>query len=298
VFPVRRFSSVAAIVIAALAVTVPVAAQGKSSSAPGKLKKGTPPSSTPLPGPTTTSAGSSPISTVTGASPLSWVDDASLLEPGSVLLTVSVMRWSGSGVSEVDFPIVDAAFGLTKRFQLSATIPRVVGGPDESGAVGGLGTSYFSGKIALVANPDFKVAVSPLLEVLGTGAVQALPEGESRYQIGVPVSLEVARGPVRMFAATGFFTRGAWFAGGGAGFQLTPEMGASMSFTRSWATTELEGLRRSRSELSGGVSYFVASQVAVYGSLGHTIGTTDENGAGLSIGGGVSFFFVPGGISK
>jgi hypothetical protein len=294
---IRRLSLVTAGVIAALAVAVSAAAQGKSGSAPGQNKKGTPPSSTSLPSPTTTVTGSSPLSTATGASPLSWVDDASLLDPGSVMLTVSALRWAGTGVSEVDFPIVDATFGLTKRVQFSATVPRVVGGAEGTGVVGGLGTSYFSTKIALLTDSNVKLAVSPLLEILGTGAVQSLPADEGRYQVGVPVSLEVGGGAIRMFAATGFFTRGAWFAGGGTGFQLTPDMGASISFTRSWARTDVDDLRRDRSELSGGVSYFLSSQVAVYGSLGHTIATSDENGAGMSVGGGVTFLLFPG-VSK
>ena len=96
-----------------------------------------------------------------------------------------------------------------------------------------------------------------------------------------------------MFAATGFFTRGAWFGGGGAGFQLTPRMGASMSLSRSWAKTDVEGVHRDRSEISGGVFYFVKPQIAVYGSLGHTIATTDENGAGMSVGTGVTFLLAP-----
>jgi hypothetical protein len=135
--------------------------------------------------------------------------------------------------------------------------------------------------------------VSPLLEILGTGAVQSLPEGDSRYQIGVPISLEVTAGRARLFGVTGFFSRGAWFAGAGSGFELTPKMGASVSFTRSWSTTDLAGIQRNRSEVSGGVSYFVRPQIAVYGSLGRTLATSAENGAGTSIGGGVTFLFLP-----
>ena len=286
---IRRLRLVAASVIAALAVALPAAAQGKSGSAPGKNKdrKSTPPSSSSLPALATGAS---------SASPLSWIDDASLLAPGSAALTISMARWSGADLSEVDAPIVDAAFGVTKRFQLSATIPRVVGSADGTGPVGGWGTSYFSGKIALLDDSDdsgFKLAVSPLLEVLSEGAVQSLAAGESRYQVGLPVSVEAARGSVRMFGAAGLFSRGAWFAGGGAGFQLTPRMGASMSVTRSWAKTDVEGVHRDRSEISGGVFYFVKPHIAVYGSVGHTIATTDENGAGLSVGTGVTFLLVP-----
>ena len=296
---VRRLSWVTAIAIAALAVAVPAAAQGKSNSAPGKNKKGTPPSSTSaLPAPTTVTSSASPLAIATAASPLSWLDDASLLEPGSAMLSVSAVRWSGSGLSEVNFPIVDAAFGLTRRVQFNAAVPYVVPGAAESGVVGGLGTSYFSTKIALIADSDINLAVSPLVEVLGSGAAQSLPEGESRYQLGVPVSVDVSAGTARLFAAAGFFTRGAWFAGSGVAFPLNEKMGGSVSVTRSWAKTDIEGLRRSRSEVSGGVSYFVTQQIAVYGSLGHTIFTAAENGAGMSVGGGVTFFVVPGGISK
>ncbi len=227
------------------------------------------------------------------ASPLSWIDDGTLLAPGTGALTFSVSRWSGADLSEVNAPIVDAAFGVTKRFQLSATIPHVVGGAAETGPVGGWGTSYFSAKLAVLDESNVKVALSPVFEILGAGAAQFLADGESRYQVGLPLSVDVTRGSLRMFASTGFFTRGAWFAGGGAGFPLTPRTGASVSFNRSWAKTDIEGVRRSRSEISGGVYYFVKSQIAIYGSMGHTVATSDENGAGLSLGTGVTLFLVP-----
>jgi hypothetical protein len=289
----RRLSLVTASVIAALAVAVSAAAQGKSASAPGKTKKSTPPSSSSLPG-TTAAVGASPLSTATGASPLSWVDDATLLDPGSALLTFSVMRWSGAGASEVDAPIFDAAFGLTPRLQFSASIPHVVGSADEAGAIGGLGTSYFSAKIALLNDSKVKVAVSPLVEILGTGAARSLPEEESRYQVGVPITVEVGQGAARVFGVTGFFSRGAWFAGGGTAIQLAPRVGASVSLTRSWATMDVDGVQRNRSELSGGVSYFLKPQIAVYGSLAHTIATAEENGAGLSMATGVTFVLASG----
>jgi len=36
----------------------------------------------------------------------------------------------------------------------------------------------------------------------------------------------------------------------------------------------------------------VSSQTAVYGALGRTIATTDDNGAGATISGGVTFLFT------
>jgi len=273
----RRWPFMVAGAVVALATVTPLHAQGLAHNAKGgNGHKSKPPSSSPLPGPTN------------GASPLSWVDDASLLPPGMMSLTISAMRWSGTDLSEVDFPIVEASYGVTRRVQIGASVPRIVGSVD--GPVGGIGTSYISGKVSIFDDTDVKVAVSPIVEILGAGAVEALPPGESRYQVGLPVSLEVSQGPARMFAATGIFSRGAWFAGGGAGFQASPRVGVSLSFTRSWAPTDLAGVNRDRRELSGGVSYFVKPQIGIYGSVGHTIATTDENGAGMSISGGVSFY--------
>src|SRR3989442_320262 len=132
-----------------LAVAVPVHAQGKSAgkgtgnNASGH--KSTPPSSSPLP-----SAIAGPAAGAAGVPPLAWLDDASLLEPGSVSTTISAVRWSGTDLSEVNFPIVQAAIGVTQRFQIGASVPHVVGSADGTGPVGGVGTSYISTKIALL----------------------------------------------------------------------------------------------------------------------------------------------------
>jgi hypothetical protein len=210
-------------------------------------------------------------------------------------LTVSAVRWSGTDLAETDFPIVNAAVGLAPRFQISASVPRVIGSVDGTGPVGGMGTSYFSGKIALLtgASGGVKVAVSPMIEILGEGAVQALSAGESRTQFGLPISLEVSQGSARVFASTGFFSRGSWFAGGGVGVQATSRVGVSTSFTRSWGGPDASGVARDRRELSGGVAYFVTPHVGVYGSMGRTIATTDDNGAGTTVGAGVTFLLAP-----
>src|SRR4029077_9673450 len=148
-----------------------------------------------------------------------------------------------------------------------------------TGPVGGMGTSYFSSKIALLtgAAGGVKVAVSPMIEVLGEGAVQALPAGESRTQFGLPISLEVSQGSARVFASTGFFSRGSWFAGAGVGLQATPRVGVSTSFTRSWGGPDASGAARDRRDLSGSVSFLVTPRLGVYGSIGHSIATTDDN---------------------
>src|SRR5438132_14376131 len=96
-------------------------------------------------------------------------------------LTVSAMLWSGADLSEVDFPIVEAAVGLARRVQIGATVPRVVGSSDGSGPAGRMGTSYISAKIALLTGGSgIKLTVSPMVRILGDGAVEAVPADQSR----------------------------------------------------------------------------------------------------------------------
>jgi hypothetical protein len=284
---IRRI--LAATAIAAVAGSTPVLAQGNSQK--HKKSAPAPPSRNDLAAPSTTSVGSG------GASPIAWVDDATVLDSGGVAIAVSMLRWSGGGLSEVNVPVVDVALGLTKRVQLSASVPRVVGSTDPNGAVGGLGTSYFSAKIGVADNQrhGVKVAVSPTLEVLSPGVIDALAPGEHRVQMGFPVSAEVDRGPVRVYGATGYFTRGAWFTGAGMSLVVGEKTAVSAGFSRSWrraVTPDVPLGDRDRNELSGSLSYAVAPSVRVFGSLGRTIATLDENGAGTVIGGGVSIFFT------
>jgi hypothetical protein len=282
----RTWIIAAGVAVTLAAIASPALAQGKSQ---GKSHKGRPPSSSPLPAP---SVGGAAV--VSAASPLAWLDDASVLTPGAVSVGISAARWSGAGASEVDVPIVDAGLGIAPRVQIGASLPRIAPGPNGSEPLGGLGTSYFSGKVALLTGSALKLALSPLVEVLGTSAAQTLPAGSSRLQFGLPISVELEQGSARVFASTGFFSRGALFAGGGAGFQATPTVGVSIAFTRSWVNDEAAAITRDRRELSGGMSWFVRPPIALYGSVGRTIATSDEDGAGRTVSGGITFLLTPG----
>ena len=136
-----RFGAATASIAVMLAVAAPLHAQGKSS---GKGKgKGGPPSSSVLPSP----AAVSPA--IVGTVPFAWIDDASMLPPGDAALSISMLRWQGSSVSEIQVPIVGASMGLTDRFQLGASVPRVAGN-DLAGTTGGLGTTYISAKVGVL----------------------------------------------------------------------------------------------------------------------------------------------------
>jgi hypothetical protein len=127
----------------------------------------------------------------------------------------------------------------------------------------------------------------------------SLNEGERRTQVGLPVSAELDRGPLRMYSAGGFFSSGVRFAGAGAAVQASPRAIVSLGFSHSWRPADVSDAdgtvlttASDRTEISGGLAYIVTPRVAVFASIGRTIATLDENGAGTTVSGGVSFSFV------
>jgi hypothetical protein len=286
---IRHALTVSAIL--ALTVSTSALAQGKSQSHKKNGPAATPPSRNDLAAPSAAAVSSG------GATPLAWLDDASVLVPGGLSFAVSALQWRGSGISEVNFPVVDLAVGLTRRVQVSASVPHVVGSADPYGAAGGLGTLYFSSKIGVLDRraSTVKVAVSPTLEVLSPAVVDSLAADEHRVQLGVPVSAEIDRGPVRVYGGMGYFTRGAWFTGAGGSYAVNEKVSTFGSFSRAWRRSDVPGVPigdRDRKEISGGASYALTPAVHVFGSTGRTIATLEENGAGMTIAGGVSFFIM------
>lgn len=228
-----------------------------------------------------------------GSTPFAWIDDATLLPEGSMAASLSVMRWNNGDISEVDVPVVAAAVGVAPRLQLSASVPRVAPNND-LGTTGTLGTSFISAKVAVIDDTKrhFKIAVSPTLELLSPGVVEALGM-DRRVQFGVPVSAEIDRGSLRLYASSGYFSSGTWFAGAGATMSVNDKVAVSVGLSRAWRGSDLPDIPlgdRDRKEVSGAAAYALTSKVSVFASIGQTFATLDENGAGTSIGAGVSVF--------
>jgi hypothetical protein len=148
------------------------------------------------------------IAPASGGAPFAWVDDATVLDPGAGSVGFAVVRFDGADFSEVDVPVVEAALGIAPRVQLAVTVPRVIGGPDDGSAAGGVGTTFVAAKVAVLndSTRHFKIAVSPTLEILGAAVAASLNEGERRTEVGLPVSAELDRGHVRMYGAGCFLS--------------------------------------------------------------------------------------------
>jgi hypothetical protein len=78
----------------------------------------------------------------------------------------------------------------------------------------------------------------------------------------------------------------------------------SMSFSHAWATEpaaapgvpSVAGPRRN--EISGGASYDLKPNIAVFGSIGRTIGVASQDGAGTTLGFGLSLSAAPALLTK
>ena len=282
-----RLAAVLAGAVVALAIASPSYAQGKSGGKkPGKGPTRPPSSGTVSPQPTGGGATGSQ-GTVATTTPFAWLDDASVMESGNVWVGVSMARWQGSGLSQTMVPVVDTAIGLTSRVQLGASVPRVAGG---------LGTMFFSTKVAVFSDDvrALQVAVGPTLEVL----TDATP-GQRRAEWGLPISAQIDRGSSRIYGSTGYFSPGIWYAGAGVGRQVGDRIGLSTSFSHAWATSpaSLPGIpnlaRPRRNELSGGASYDLKPNLALFGSISRTLRVAAEEGAGTTLGFGLSWSAAP-----
>jgi hypothetical protein len=201
------------------------------------------------------------------------------------------VRWQNAGVSEVNFPVVDVAVGMTPRVQFGASVPRVAAN-DALGRPAGLGTAFFNAKVAILNDSEhpLKAAVAPTLEIL-SGAAQLAALDQSRVQWGLPFSVEFDRGLSRIYGSTGYFSPGIWYTGGGAGTQIGTRVGVAVSLSRAWSQlpagdSSLAAPRRH--DLSTGISVDLTPNVGVFGSLGRTFATASEYGAGTTVSVGLS----------
>ena len=279
--------SIFSIVAAAAVLMVsgpPAAAQGHSGfghAHQGGVTAGSGTSSTPLP------ASGSGIRNF-GV----WLDDASVAEPGGGWMSVSFGYYKTDLFNEVDVPVADAGVGIARRVQFGFSVP--VYNLSEPGvpATHGLGDVYLHSKIQLrdAANAPhgFGYAILPIIEVLSS--VPA--DGQRRVNWALPVSMELQRTGWRAYGSAGYFSRGSLFASGALEKTLTDRLWITGTLSHAYSTkadvVQVPGLNRVRTDVSGGASYALRPSWILFGSIGRTISTHDENSARLSLSAGIS----------
>jgi len=269
-------------------------AQGHRGAPPGQLRK-TPSGTT---SPQQSNGAAVEVSTPVAVRAFGfWLDDATLAAPGSLWLTASLTRWAAPAGSGVDAPAIGAAIGLTRRLQWSLSVPysRFTPASSSGPPTTGLGTVYAGLKVLVIDPATHRIGLSatPTLEIVDSTTASAMTEG--RAHAVLPLSFEAGHGRGRVYGSVGYFTRGATFAAGALEARLSPKTFLTAALMQSWSTFDADtatalGLSRRRTDVSGGVTAFVAPTTAVFVSVGRTISHLEFDSArvvltaGLSIG--------------
>jgi hypothetical protein len=250
---------------------------------------------TELPVPAVGGGTGSPTSAVILAA---WLDDAETLAPGAATIGLSIGRAESLDGGETDAPVVNAAVGVSSRLQLSVSLPFYWASYNDGYNASGLGNTYVAAKVKLVDPNQHAVglAVAPMLEILSDAAVSDTTLGLSRVNWALPVSVQVTRGPTRVFATTGYFSRGAVFLAGALERALSQRVTLTgalsyMHATGTTATSDLNGLSRSRLDATASVTVRVSPSLFVSGAAGRTISSLDQNGATLLASANISYAF-------
>jgi hypothetical protein len=222
----------------------------------------------------------------------SWLDDATVQDPGGGFVSIGVGVFRTPVYREVDLPSIDSGFGVTRRLQVGMSVPFYHGGVPGDPVTRGFGDVYLTAKYQLRPPSEHRAgfAVIPMVEVLSVPP----PSGGSRVQWALPASVERQFTHWRTMASGGWFSRGAVFGAGAVELELGKRAWATGALSHSYSTRQDDlstalGFHRSRTDLSGGVTYALRPAVAVYGSAGRTISARDDNSATFIFSAGVSF---------
>ena len=221
----------------------------------------------------------------------SWLDDASVLTPGEGFVSFGFSLFKTPVYREVDLPSIDSGFAVNRKLQVGMSVPYSLANEPGSTVARGFGDVYLSGKYQVRA-PSAKrlgFAVIPLVEVLSVA-----PPSGSRVQWALPVSVEQQHSGWRLMGTGGYFSRGALFGSGAVEFELSERAWATGSLSHSYSLKSDElsaalGLTRARTDVSGGLTWALRPDIGIYGSLGRTISSRDNNSASLVAAVGVSF---------
>ena len=274
---------------ALVAAATPALAQKPPKIPPGQIKK-----LQPAPGGAGIVASADPaIDNGRVRSLGAWLDDARVLSSGEGWLGLSVTRWVMPIASGADTPAFDVTFGITRRLQASLSAPYSRATDSDGLQTRGMGDWYVGTKLQL-RDPDAHrvgLALAPTLEIV-SGPGDADPSTR-RFNWMLPLNVEWHDERVRLYGSTGYFSRGVLFASGAVERAVNDRMVVTGALSHAYssdrnALSEQIGLRRSRLDLTGSISYVVSPALALFGSLGRTISGMDPDSTRLLASVGVS----------
>jgi hypothetical protein len=301
--PRAPYLTIAAALVAAIVVpSTPADAQGNGRPKAPRTKSGT--SSAATPPAASTSAGTSSATGTPASGSLTsvfsyrqfgtWLDDASAPTRREGSTSVGVGHWRLKDASQTNLPMLGAAYGITDRLQVNASVPfyRVT---YQGATWGGIDDVYIGAKYTLIdptlTISEFGLAISPVMEVLTAGT----PDG--RVHFAIPLNLELRRAPLRVYGSAGYFTRGSVFTGAALEWTTPARLVLTGALTQSYSTKADAALDRlavgrQRIDATAGAAYPLGSIAAVFMSIGRSLSSVDQGGTRLAVTGGMSFRFA------
>ena len=224
-----------------------------------------------------------------------WLDDASVMGKGTGFVTMGFAYWRGPGFREFDLPMLDSGIALHERVQVGMSFPYYYANEPGGPVAHGFGNVYMTSKVQL-RDPSSRpvgLAVTPMLEVLDAAPLS----GGHRVNWALPANVEFRRDGWRAFGSGGYFSRGALFGSGAIEAALSDRAWVIGSLSQSYSTkadelTSALALPRGQTDVTGGLTVALRPNVAVYGTVGHTISNREINSGTLNVTGGVSFNFA------
>jgi hypothetical protein len=220
-----------------------------------------------------------------------WLDDATVQDQGSGFVSIGFGWYRTPVYRELDAPSIDSGFGVTPRLQVGMSVPYYYATVPGNPAAHGFGDVYLTAKYQVRAPSTTRtgLALIPMVEILSVA-----PASGSRVQWALPATIEHQFSHWRAMGSGGWFSRGALFGAGAVEFELSKRAWATGTLSYSYSTHHDDlstalGFHRARTDASGGVTYAVRPDIAVYGNVGRTISAHDDNSASFILSAGVSF---------
>ena len=230
-----------------------------------------------------------------------WPDDAEVLDKGSGVLSVGVSNWHWALGRGIAVPSLFGSVGLGRRLQFGVTIESDRSTYTDATHQTSLGDVYLIGKIGVVDPRTHRigVAISPLVHVLSPDGLTYYRYYRSgtmrRAQFGLPVHVQIPAGRARVSVSGGVFSVGSAFVSGGADASINSRLSVNGTISQAFATgtalVDNPDVSRRRSDVSGGASLSLSPAVVLFGSIGRTISSTDQNSLTLLGNFGVAVFF-------
>lgn len=229
------------------------------------------------------------------SAPIAFYDDADVTPMGTLAVTSYFGYDRLKAGEDISGPTTYFSLGLHPRFSVFGDVGRVHS-RFEQFRLGGLGDSYFGGKILLLKEGRLRpaVAAEPILEVLGQPSIADNLLAPNRVNFVQTLIAQKTAESYRFYYMAGYFTRGIVFQSLTGELdrweRVTPQAVFSTArVTREQSLISELGLNQSRADLEGGVTVQITKTWSIFVMAGRSLGRMDLNTSNYQLSAGMTF---------